>query len=142
MTKQIEGKRFFDTNILVYAFGKDDPRQDVARSLLAEGGGIGVQTLNEFVAVAKGKLSMNWREILDALTAIRVLCGSPTSLTVETHNAALGIAERHGYRFFDSLIVAAALEAECKILYTEDLRDGHVIQGLTIHNPFLHRLAG
>lgn len=136
MTKQIDGKPFLDTNVLVYAFGKDDRRQDVARNLLAEGGEIGVQTLNEFVAVAKGKLSMNWREILDALAAIRVLCGSPAPLTLETHNAALGIAERHGYHIFDSLVVAAALQAGCKVLYTEDMHDGHVIQGLTIRNPF------
>ena len=138
VTKRINDKPFLDTNVLVYAFGKDDPRQEVARNLLAAGGAIGVQTLNEFVAVAKRKLGMSWREILEALAAIRVLCASPTPLTIEIHDAALRIAERHEYRIYDSLIIAAALESRCSVLYSEDMHDGHVIQGLTLRNPFRH----
>jgi len=105
--------------------------------LLAEGGVIGVQTLNEFVAVAKRKLGMNWEEIFDALDAIVSLCPSPVPLTMSTHEAALRIIKRHGYHIFDSLVIAAALEASCSTLYSEDMRTGQVIDGLAIRNPFL-----
>jgi predicted nucleic acid-binding protein len=124
---------------LIYAFGKDDPRQETARRLLSDGGVIGVQTVNELVAVARGKLHMSWKEVSEALTAIRVLCAPPTPLTIATHDAAVQIAERYGYHIFDSLVIAAALEAGCSVLYSEDLQDGQVIQGLTIQNPFLPR---
>jgi predicted nucleic acid-binding protein len=135
--KRIDAKRFLDTNVLVYAFLENDRRKEVARILLAEGGVIGVQTLNEFVAVAKCKLHMSWDEISDAVSAIRVLCPSPVPVTIETHEAALRIARRHGYGIFDSLVIAAALEASCETLYSEDMRDGQVIEGITISNPFV-----
>jgi predicted nucleic acid-binding protein len=57
-------------------------------------------------------------------------------LTVETHERAVHIAERYGYSIFDSLIIAAALHAGASTLYTEDMRDGQAIDGLTIRNPF------
>jgi predicted nucleic acid-binding protein len=134
--KPTSGKPFFDTNVLVYAFREDDPRGEPARELLAEGGVIGVQILNEFVAVTRRKAGMSWKEVFEALAAIRVLCPSPRALTAETHEAALRIAERHGYHIFDSLVIAAAIEASCTTLYSEDLHDGQVIDGLTIRNPF------
>ena len=134
--KRMNAKPFFDTNILVYAFLERDPRQEVAKMLLAEGGVIGVQTINEFVAVARRKLGMNWVEVVEALDAIRVLCPVPLPLTMETHEAALRIAARYEYHIFDSLVIAAALEASCSTLYSEDMQDGQKIQGLTIRNPF------
>jgi predicted nucleic acid-binding protein len=138
VTKQTEDRPFLDTNVLIYAFVKDDARQEIARKLLADGGAIGVQTLNEFVAVAKGKLHMSWEEVMAALAIIRVLCTLTVPLTLKTHEAAVRIAARHGYRIYDSLIIAAALEAGCNVLYSEDMRDGHVLQGLAIRNPFRH----
>jgi predicted nucleic acid-binding protein len=127
---------FFDTNVLIYAFAKDDPRTEAAENLLAEGGVVGVQTLNEFVAVAVRKLAMPWSEVLEALSALRVLFPSPVPLTVETHDTALQITGKYGYHIYDSLVIAAALEASCSTLYSEDMRDGHKIKGLTIRNPF------
>jgi predicted nucleic acid-binding protein len=129
---------FFDTNVIVYAFAKDDTRTEVAERLLAGGGVIGVQTLNEFVAIATRKLAMPWKEILEALSALRELCPSPVPLTVKTHDAALRIAGRYGYHIYDSLVIAAALEARCKTLLSEDMNDGQTIDGLTIRNPFAH----
>jgi predicted nucleic acid-binding protein len=67
---------FFDTNVILYAFAKNDHRTDIAETLLAGGGVIGVQILNEFVAVAARKLGMHWEEILEALSALRELCPS------------------------------------------------------------------
>lgn len=128
---------FFDTNVILYAFRQDDPRAEVAEALLAGGGAVSVQVLDEFVAVARRKFHKSWEDIRRALDILRVLCPEPVPLTVETHERAVNIAERYGYSIFDSLIIAAALRAGARILYTEDMRDGQAIDGLTIRSPFL-----
>ena len=133
---------FLDTNVIIYSFAEDDPRTKAAETLLARGGVVGVQTLNEFVAVATRKLAMPWEEVLEALSAIRKLCPSPVPITVETHDAALRIAGRYRYRIYDSLVIAAALEARCSTLFSEDMRDGQSIQGITIRNPFREIRSG
>jgi predicted nucleic acid-binding protein len=127
---------FFDTDVITYAFAEDDPRTDAAEALLARGGVLGVQTLNEFVAIAIRKLAMSWEEVLEALSALRTLCPSPVPITVETHDSALRIAGQYKYHIYDSLVIAAALEASCRTLYSEYMQDGQVIEGLTIRNPF------
>src|SRR5713226_3864390 len=95
-------RAFFDTNVLIYAFAKNDPRTEAAETLLGGGGVVGVQTLNEFVAVAVRKLAMPWEGVLEALSALRVLCPSPVPLTVRTHVAALRIVGRYRYGIYDS----------------------------------------
>jgi len=127
---------FFDTNVLIYAFGEGDPRNQIARKLLGEGGVTGVQVLNEFVAVARRKLGFSWHEILDSLAAIRVLCPSVAALTLEAHERGLHIAQRYGYRIFDALVIATAIEAGSSTLLSEDMEDGQRIETLTIRNPF------
>ncbi|WP_225770734.1 PIN domain-containing protein [Inquilinus sp. Marseille-Q2685] len=127
---------FLDTNILLYAIARDDPRAATAEALLAAGGMISVQVLNEFTSVARRKLGLSWDEVTEALSAIRALCAPAAPVTVETHEAALRIAERQGVNVYDALIIAAALQAKCRILYSEDMQDGHTIDGLTIRNPF------
>jgi predicted nucleic acid-binding protein len=131
------GKNFFDTNVLIYAISQNDPRGPRAEALLATGGLVGVQGLNEFVSVARRKMRMSWKDVTEALEAIRVLCPSPTSLTISTHEAALKIADVYGYGIYDALVIAAAVESGCSMLYSEDLQDGQVIERkLTIRNPF------
>jgi predicted nucleic acid-binding protein len=129
-------RTFFDTTILVYAVSGGNPRAAVAENLLATGGYISVQVLNEFAAVARRKLKMSWEEIGEALAAVRTLCELPSPLTVEIHDAALAIAAQYGYHIYDSLILAAALDAECDTVYSEDMQDGQRIGELTIRNPF------
>jgi predicted nucleic acid-binding protein len=134
----MSGKAFFDTNILVYVVGQKAKRTDKAEALLAGGGIISVQVLNELANVSRKKLRMSWEEIDEALAAIRVLCPSPLPLTVATHDAGRRIAAKYGYSMFDGLIAASALEAECDTLYSEDLQDGQVIEGrLTFRDPFV-----
>ncbi len=129
---------FFDTNILIYAIAEHDPHSSRAELLLAGGGVISVQGLNEFAAVARRKIGMPWKDVVEALDAILVLCPSPIPLTLEIHRSAVRIAEDYGYGIYDALIVAAALEAKCRTLYSEDFQDRQVIEGrLTIRNPFL-----
>jgi predicted nucleic acid-binding protein len=130
-------KAFFDTNIFVYAMIQDDPRSDHAEELIAQGGTVSMQVLSEFAAVARRKTKMAWVEIRRALDGIKVLCPDPLPVTLDTHREALAIAEKYGYRIYDALIVASALEARCTILYSEDMQDGQVIDHrLTIRNPF------
>jgi len=130
-------KAFFDTNVLVYIVGQEDERTAVAEALVAGGGVLSVQVLNELAAVARRRLGLTWDEVGEALAAIRVLCPSPVALTIETHEAGLRIAAQYQFHIYDALVAAAALEAGCTTLYSEDLQDGQVIDGcLTIRNPF------
>ena len=126
---------FFDTNVLIYAYSSDS-RREVAERLIAGGGTIGVQQLNEFVSVAQRKLQRSWQEILTAIDDIQVLCPDPIPITVETHKIALRLCRRYRYGIYDSLAIAAALASSCDILYSEDLSDGQHIEALTIRNPF------
>ena len=130
-------KDFFDTNVLIYAVGKDDPRASKAEALLAGGGMVSIQSLNEFVSVARRKLGMSWKEVKEMLDIVCVLCPDPVPISLDIHRGAVAIAEMYGYSIYDSLIASAALEAGCKTLYSEDLQDGQIInRQLTIRNPF------
>ena len=131
-------KDFFDTNVLLYAVAKNDARTAQAEKLLASGGFVGVQCLNEFVAVARRKLGMSWKEVREFLEIICILCPNPVPISMETHKMAVEIAEKYGYGIYDALIASAAVESGCRTLYTEDLQDGQVInRSLTIKNPFV-----
>jgi len=131
-------KAFFDANVLIYAVAENDPRSAQAEVLLASGGVLSVQILNEFVSVTRRKILMSWSDVSEALDAFRVLCPSPLPITMEIHEAALKIADKHVYNIYDALVIAAALEAGCATLYSEDLHSGQMISGqLTIRNPFL-----
>jgi predicted nucleic acid-binding protein len=128
---------FLDTNILIYASLPREVRHSIAAAVLAEGGVISVQVLNEFVHVARRKFKRPWVEVRQALSSMADLLHPPLSVTRATHLSALTIAERHGLSFFDALIVASALEAGCTTLLSEDMQSGRVIDGrLTIRNPF------
>jgi predicted nucleic acid-binding protein len=130
-------RAFFDTNVLIYAAIRNDPRSERAEALLAVEGIISVQVLNEFVSVARRKYLMPWDALKVALQWIRILCPEVAPVKIGTHETAVKIAERYGYKIYDSLIVASALEAKCAVLYSEDLQEGQVVDGrLTIRNPF------
>jgi len=131
-------KSFFDTNVLLYLLSGDAGKADRAEELLAAGGVISVQVLNEFASVASRKLGMTWSEIKDALGPVRAVCGVEP-MTVQNHDRAVEIAERYGFSIYDATIVASAIGAGCETLYTEDFQDGQIIEKLTIRNPFSPR---
>lgn len=128
-------KAFFDTNILIYA-QEQGAKADKARALLAAGGVLSVQVLNEFAAVARRKLGKNWREIGEAIYDALTLVDPPLPLTIALHTAARALADDHNVSFYDALIVAAALEAGCETLISEDLQNGRAFGELRIVNPF------
>lgn len=130
---------FFDTNVVLHLFSADAAKSDRAEELLASGGKISVQVLNEMAAVARRKLGMSWREVREVVTQLRAVC-PVMPLTVETHERGLQVAERFGLSVYDGMSVASALLSGCAILYTEDMQDGQVIdEQLAIRNPFTPR---
>jgi len=135
--RRMPAKRFLDTNVLIYAVAKNDPRASTAEALLASGSVVSIQSLNEFVSVARRKLGMPWKQVNEFLDLICILCPDPVPISLDTHKAAVAIAEKYGYSIYDALVASAALEAGCKTLYSEDLQDGQIInRQLTIRNPF------
>lgn len=136
-------KYFLDTNILIYTFDKSDPKkQSIATELVEEAlknysGMISTQVVQEFLNVATRKfasrLSPGQAKEYLRLVLYRLCTVSPS---IELYNMALAIAEDSQHSFYDSLIVAAAIQAGCKILYSEDMQDDHQIKGLKIKNPF------
>ncbi|MDA9498084.1 PIN domain-containing protein [Bradyrhizobium sp. CCBAU 11357] len=129
-------KAFFDSNVLVYTV-TSDPRKQQAAACLSRGGCASVQVLNEFVHVARRKLRHDWPQIEFALQQFRVSLDDIVPITLNTHVSALALARSDGFTFFDALIIAAAIEAGCDVLYTEDMQHGRSIGGLTIVNPFV-----
>ncbi|MEO8134803.1 MAG: PIN domain-containing protein [Betaproteobacteria bacterium] len=130
------GERFFDTNILLYLFSGNDVRADRAEEVLAEGGVISVQVLNEFASVASRKLGMSIAEIRESLSVIRGVC-KVVPITEETHDSALQVAERYGLSIYDAMIVASALRAGCGTVLSEDMQEGLIVNGqMAIRNPF------
>lgn len=130
------GERFFDTNVLIYAFAAGDQRSARAEALLADGGVIGVQVLNEFTNVARRKLAWTWPEVDAALAVITELTGPVRPLTSDIHAQAVKLARSNSLSFYDALIVAAAADAGCRLLLTEDMRHGRRFGSVAIQNPF------
>ncbi len=128
---------FVDTNVLVYFAEDEEAKSPAAARLLANGCVASVQVLNEFANVARRRLGYDWAKTRETLVLIRsFLDVRPVSLT--THEAGIALAERHGFAIYDAMIVAAALEARCTTLWSEDMHDGLLVAGrLTIRNPFI-----
>jgi predicted nucleic acid-binding protein len=126
---------FFDSNVLIYLTDEASGKSGRTEDLLADGGVISVQVLNEFANVARRKVQLSWVETRDFLDTFRATL-EIVPLTLETHERGLDLAERYHLRVYDGMIVAAALLAGCTTLYSEDMHDGLAIDRLTIRNPY------
>lgn len=126
---------FFDTNVLLYLISCDTAKADKAEALLAKGGVVSVQVLNEFVSVAGRKQKLLLPEIRDVLSAVRTLC-NVVPVCLDTHDVALDLIERFKFSIYDALVLAAAQQAGCTLLYSEDMQHGQKIEQMTICNPF------
>jgi predicted nucleic acid-binding protein len=127
---------FFDTNVLLYLLSGDAAKADRAEELLAAGGVVSAQVLNEFAAVARCKLALSWPEIREVLATVRAIC-TVEPVSDRTHDLGMAIAERYRFTIYDGAIVAAASLAGCDLLYSEDLQDGQPVHGVTVRNPFV-----
>lgn len=138
----MKDKFFLDTNILVYAFDSPESlKRKTSDKLIKDAhlgkGCISFQVIQEFLNVATRKfitpLRTNDAQKYLAKILFPVCEVFPSE---ELYYIALEISERWKYSFYDSLIIAAALEANCSILYSEDLHDNQKIYGLNIVNPY------
>lgn len=134
---------FIDSNVFVYLFDETDERKrDIAdaiteRALQDRSASISFQVVQETLNVVTRKLPQpmtaeDARRFLERVL-VPLWRISPSSAL---YNRALDVQARYRYAFYDSLIIAAALDAGCSRLYSEDLQDGQRIEGLTIENPF------
>lgn len=127
---------FFDSNVLLYTAASDIAKAERAEKLIIAGGMISVQVLNEITNVARRRMNYSWQRTHLLLGRLRELL-PVIPVTVAIHDAGLALAERYGFAVYDSMIVAAAIDAACNTLWSEDMHDGLVIDGrLTIVNPF------
>lgn len=127
---------FFDTNVLVYLASGDAAKADRAEEIVAQGGAISVQVLNELANVARRKMRMSWPETHAFLSTLRGLL-AVHPLTVETHEAGLALAERYGLSLYDAMIAAAAIGAGCDRLWSEDMQHRMALERLRIVDPFV-----
>jgi predicted nucleic acid-binding protein len=127
---------FFDTSVLLYLLSDEPGKADRVEELLQHSGVISVQILNEFTSVATRKLDLTLQEISEVLGTVRTLC-TTHSLTVDTYDRGIEIAERYKFSIYDSMVIASALLSNCQTLYSEDLQHGQVIEKqLKVINPF------
>ena len=135
---------FLDTNIFVYEMSSGVPsKQAVASRLVQDAlesgkGVISFQVVQEFFSVAFRRFAppMWPAEAEQVLAAtFRPLLAVHSSYAL--YGRALELTRVHSISWYDSLVVAAALEADCRILYTEDLQHGQQFDKLTVRNPFL-----
>ena len=135
---------FLDTNVLVYTFDARVPRkQKIARDLVTQAlkdryGIISFQVAQEFlnVALRKFKPPMSPAQAQAYLTRVLMpLC--EVFPDADLYSDALSIASKAGWTFYDSLVMASAAAGKCRILFSEDLQSGRIVQGVEIRNPFL-----
>ena len=127
---------FVDTNVLLYLLSDDVAKAERAEALLRGRAVISVQVLNEFANVARRKLQLGWPEVEQALVDVRRFC-EVRPLTLETHERGIALAARYQLSVYDAMIVAAAVEAGCATLASEDFSAGQRLDGrVTVRNPF------
>jgi predicted nucleic acid-binding protein len=127
---------FFDTSVIVYLLSGDNEKADRVEQLLLRQGTISVQVLNEIAAVALRKRALTLAETREFLSGVREFC-HVVPQTLEAHEHGLKLAERYRFSLYDSMILASALESGCRVLYSEDLQHGQVIERtLKVLNPF------
>lgn len=135
--------KFVDSNVLIYLFDKSDERKRaIAADLFLEGittrtAAISFQVVQEVLNVLTTKLTpcppvVDVQDFLNR-TLLPLWKVMPSA---SLYQRALNVQQRYRYGFYDSLIVSAALEAGCTILYSEDLHAGQKIEKLIIQNPF------
>jgi len=133
-------KSFFDTNLLIYLYSEDEldkQAQILTQIKNTENRWISTQVLNELSNTLRRKFKLEYADIVKVIAEIRANFEIIT-VQIETIELALKIAEKYRYSYYDSAIIAAALESSCTLLYSEDMQHNQIIEGqLKIINPFV-----
>jgi len=139
-TKSMNGRSFFDTNVLVYTDDKSAPAKQrraldlIAKHRRAGTGVVSLQVLQEYFVIVTRKLGLDStlaRRKVELLSEFDVATPNLPDIL-----AAIDLHRLHGISFWDALIVRAAKQTSCRILLTEDLQDKREVDGVQIVNPF------
>lgn len=131
------GKIFIDPNVVVYPLGQASTKVHLAAPLFVGLPTISTQVLSETANVASKRLGLTVSDIRKLITSLEAMCRVEIISLITIHKA-LDIRERYSFSWYDSLIVATALESGCDTLYSEDMQNGQEIEGrLRIVNPFV-----
>ncbi len=132
-------KIFFDTNVLVYCYTETELNKKAIAIGLAQSpdAWVSTQVLQELSNTLRKKFGKDWAEIAMTVEEVcqnfEVFVNQP-----DTVRDAIRIADRYGYSLYDSLILSSSISVGCSIVYSEDMQNGQVIDGvLKIVNPFL-----
>lgn len=129
---------FIDSNICLYLLGNDLKKKNIAKEILLLDSYISTQVLNENINIIFKKFKTipisGLKGHITILTQHNIIVG----IDIYTINQALFIKDKYQLQWYDSLIVSAALQANCKILFSEDMQHNFLVEeSLTIINPFL-----
>jgi predicted nucleic acid-binding protein len=136
----VSERAFFDTNVLVYADDEDaGTKRDKARALIAKRVAtaeavVSTQVLQEYFVIATRKLGLaaeSARRRVELLSQLHVVLVRP-----EVILSAIDLHRLHALSFWDALVVRCASLGGCAVLFTEDLNDGQIIDGVRVANPF------
>ena len=129
--------KFADTNIIVYAVGKDSEHRKIARQIIADGVAVSAQVINETISVLTRKQGTSLAVAHEVAESLLDLCET-IQVDAQTIRKAIELVKHYQFSHWDSLIVAAALLAGCETLFSQDMQHGQVIdERLKIVNPFL-----
>jgi predicted nucleic acid-binding protein len=132
-------KVFIDTNVFMYLFSSTEAdKRIISINLLKNYTCVtSTQALNEFANASIKKYKLPGEVVKEAVKNIARQC-RVSQISEETIYSAIDINKRYGYSFYDCLMLASAIENECKVIYTEDMRNLHIINSnLSIINPYL-----
>ena len=136
----MSARSFFDTNVLVYADDKAAPAKQrraldlVADHRRARTGVVSLQVLQEYFVTVTKKLHVDSsiaRRKVELLAEFDVAAPEVTDIL-----AAIDLHRLHGFSFWDALVLRAAKQAGCSIVFSEDMQNAREIDGLEIVNPF------
>ncbi len=135
-------RTFVDTNIIVYAYDRSaGAKHEKARKILVDlwksgAGVISTQVIQEFFVTVTRKLPRPMEPESARKVVSDLLLWNHVTIEGAMILDAIDLHGKHGYSFWDSLIIIAAKQADCALLLSEDLAAGHKITGVTIKNPF------
>jgi predicted nucleic acid-binding protein len=130
---------FLDTNILVYSYSNNEPdKLAIARMLITENNSfVSTQVLQELSNTITRKLGFSYTDAVNVIREV-VQNNNLHTNTESTITRACQIAELYKFSFYDSMIISAALECNCTILYSEDMHHNQTIEDkIKIINPFV-----
>ncbi|HAH24674.1 MAG TPA: DNA-binding protein [Prolixibacteraceae bacterium] len=138
--KSMSDKVTLDSNILIYAFADhDDFRKSIAKEIISKCNIISLQAVNETACVLLRKFNFPKEQLEQVIQFLKEQF-IISSLTVNTLDQTITLSKKYNFSFWDGMMIAAALENHCSIIYTEDLNHNQLIEDrLRIINPFIQK---